>query len=312
MSGPNDSNDEAEILQDQQASNSASPFMSFTPKANNELNRKFTQKKQMPTMAEFMTEFEQERRPSPPIVHIDTSPVTIKRPASILSLESITSYDDDDNQIFSDTARLTLNASNMNGFHSNEDQFYESTINNTRVSFQQTRPISRLYEPAPIDPIQDKRDRERKKLLEFNTKIYVKKLLKSVRSVSRRVVDIHNKDNRIRAFDKDQKKLKVQQPQQDNQRQQQQQEDDADDYSDTANSIIEEEIIPMTRTSSNNHLLSPEPTTPNTPLPNYTTAQPSIKPVIEKLPIQLYGKSLKLFTPSNPFRLFLANILYWK
>lgn len=335
---PNLQNDNGEA-----SASSASPFMSFSPKPNVDVSRRYTQKRQPPSMAEFMTEFEQERRPSfvvrPPSVSSDHSVI------SNAEEDSMASYDDIEE--FSDTARLTVNASDMNGFHSNQgsnsnrdqerhavamqpnddldpQQIYNTNVNSSRISFQQGRPMSRIYEPALIDPEVDQRNRRLHKLLHVDRRAFAKNVSRAIRRLSKRVVNVHNNynpDNSTTA--------QPQQPHPQDPRPQQSpltpsadQEQHAlmskkarynEDGGESDSSSDINEVIPMTRTSSNNLKPTTHTTTMSpSPLHSGSSSSSSIHQKDTKHTIQLAGNSLRLLSPTNPFRLFFARILYYK
>ncbi|CEP08594.1 hypothetical protein [Parasitella parasitica] len=314
-------------------SNTTSPFMSFSPKQNVDVSRRYTQKRQPPTMAEFMTEFEQEMRPP-----FTVKPPSIKSSNSILSNAdevSMASYEDIEN--FSDTARLTINASDMDGFQGNQgsgssrdqnrlsvavdddpdsQQIYNTSINSSRISFQQGRPISRMYEPAPIDPKVDQRNRILEKLFYFDKKACARRASRAIRRLSKRVVNVHNDYNPDTLAAQPQHPPQPQRPNQQQNtlidqeqntfmhKKSRQNEDDSD--SDASSDV--NEVIPMTRTSSN----SKAPIL-NTKSSSFTSQSgSSIHQKDTKHNIQLVGNSLRLLSPTNPLRLFFASILYCK
>ncbi|KAI9485974.1 MAG: Ion transport protein-domain-containing protein [Benjaminiella poitrasii] len=306
----NDSKSDQNVQDDQDEELSAS-FMSFAPKSALTINRRYTQKKQPPTMTEFITEFEQERRPSPPVEEHN---------GSITSAESEILYDD--NQDFSDTAHLTVNASPVTGYQEEssrrrhltdveEDSQEESS--NTRASFQQKRPVSnRFYEPAYIDPEVDQK--HRKKIIYFDTKACINTVLKSIKRISRRVVNIHNvheNDDLIFEIHRQQQETN-QHPNSQNNEQLSlinkitQHEEEDGNKSETSSYI--NEIIPMTPTTSSKSLSSSQQNTQS----SYHTNTTSLQQQSSKTFINLSGKSLKLFSPTNSFRLFFAKILCWK
>lgn len=321
---PSNQMNENEFFQDPQIEDlvgqrsSSSPFISFSPKTNPDLNRRYTQKKPPPTVTEFMTEFEQERRHIPP-----TSPV-VERNDLILSEDS-----DDEHEDFSDTARLTLNASNMSGFanksgssndhlrpptvfEDNDDNPRHSydTSNHSRVSFQQGRPNSRVYEPAYIAPEVDQRKRRLNKIKNIEPSIYTRAMSRAIRRVSKRVVNVHNSNTNIDTFPP-QHQPHQNTPQVDNNEQhslinRSNNHDSPDEnYDDSSSSI--EDVVLMARTSSNQPL-----NTSNHVLPAHTST-PYTNPINDKKQvIELTGKTLKIFSPTNRLRLFFARFLCWK
>lgn len=341
MNNDEDSNQQNENEGAALPSSHASPFMSFSPKPDVDVSRRFTQKRQPPSMAEFMTEFEQERRPS-----------FVVRPPSVSSNHSVTSDIDqdsmasyDDIEEFSDTARLTVNASDMNGFHSNQggnsnrdqerhtvalqlnddldsQQIYNTNVNSSRISFQQGRPMSRIYEPALIDPEVDQRNRKLHKLLHVDRRAFAKDVSRAIRRLSKRVVNVHNN------YNPENSTAQPQQPHPHDPRPQQSpltpstdQEQHTlmnkkaryngdGDESDSSSDI--NEAIPMTRTSSNDLKPSTNTTTPTSPLHSSNSSSNNIHQKDTKHNIQLAGNSLRLLSPTNPLRLFFAKILYYK
>lgn len=334
----NDSEDHNQQNENEEGSPSspASPFMSFSPKPNVDVSRRYTQKRQPPTMAEFMTEFEQERRPS----------FTVKSPSvssnhSIISdaeEDSMASYEDIEE--FSDTARLTINASDMNGFDGNQgsssnrdqnrlsvtmetsddldsQQIFNTNVNSSRISFQQGRPISRVYEPALINPEVDQRNRKLNKILHFDKRACARNISRAIRRLSKRIVNVHNN------YNPDDLTAQPQQSHLPHQNQQQSPLADQEhhglmnkrarhneDGGESDTSSVINETIPMTRTSSNN--INPS----NKPILNTTASSAShgssINQKDTKHNIQLAGNSLRLLSPTNPFRLFFARIMYYK
>jgi hypothetical protein len=314
-SSPSKPMNENELFQQDDLGNrsSSSPFMSFTPKTNPDLSRRYTQKKPPPTATEFMTEFEQERRHIPP----PESPVLDQNDE--ISEDSIAS--DDDNQDFSDTARLTLNASTMTGFESNkvgsssdhlrpildEERLSYDANNASRVSFQQGRPSSRIYQPAYIDPEEDQRKRKLDKIKDIDPKVYTGAISRAIRRVSRRVVNVHNSSTNI---DSPAPQLHHQSQQNASRTDERlslmnksKTYDETTEDSDT--SSITEDVVPTTSTASN-HLGE----TSNQALPTNTSIPYADKD--KKKFIQLSGRSLKIFPPTSPIRLFFARILCWK
>lgn len=266
---------EHDVQQDDQEQGSS--FMSFTPKVKvntSDIQRRYTQKKQPLSMDAFITEFEQERSPTPLIIE-----------------DSMISFDDE-NQDFSDTARLTVNASPMSGFHRNKVQQDDYK---PKPSFQQQR-ASNVYEPALIDPEVDQRTRRINKVIHFDKKAALKRTSRAIRRLSKRVINVHNNNSDS-----------LIQPTQQQQAQPHrttilQQQNVQGHDSDTLPLINQD--IPMKQT-----FLS----APSNPTLSHSTSyyiNPEQKDTKEF--IQLSGYSLKLLSPTNPLRMFLASILCWK
>lgn len=325
-SSPSKQMNDNELFQDPQTKDlgrrsSSSPFMSFTPKANPDLSRRYTQKKPPPpTITEFMTEFEQETRhiPTPP-------PIVLERTDSITSQESVAS--DDENQDFSDTARLTLNASSMGGFDSNKTgssnsdhhlgpptvfdnhHLYNATGNSSRLSFQQSRPSSRIYHPAYIGPEEDQRKRRLDKIKNIDPKIYIRAMSRAIRRVSKRVVNVHNSNTNIGSLSLQPHHQPAEQnaPRTDNsERLSLMNKSKSYDGEDSDTSSSPEEGALMTRTSSNHLVDTSDQLLPSNASTSYTDSQD------KKQFIELSGRSLKIFSSTSPFRLFFARILCWK
>lgn len=339
---PNQQNEHGEASSS--SPSSASPFMSFSPKPNVDVSRRYTQKRQPPSMAEFMTEFEQERRPSfvvrPPSISSNPSHAEEEEQDSMASYEDI--------EEFSDTARLTVNASDMNGFHSNQgsnsnrdqerhavptrpdddldpQQIYNTNVNSSRISFQQGRPMSRIYEPALIDPEVDQRNRKLHKLLHVDRRAFAKNVSRAIQRLSKRVVNVHNDYNPENSSGSTTTTAQPQQPHPQDPRPQQSpmttpsidQEQHAlmnkktrynEDGGESDSSLDINEVIPMTRTSSNN--LKPTTHTTMSPSTLHSGSSSSIHQKDTRHTIQLAGNSLRILSPTNPFRLFFARILY--
>ncbi|OBZ90459.1 Calcium-channel protein cch1 [Choanephora cucurbitarum] len=294
---------------------SSTPFMSFTPKTLPDLNRRQTQKRNPPSMIEFMTEFEQERRVSPPSSPLPI-PVPLERYESQFTVDSRPSFDD--NEDFSDTAGLTANASAMPGRRSNSpdnnsllqpdaaiDNMYNSNtlfstnVASSRLSFQ-SRPGSRLYEPAHIDARLDQKHRKIASFFTFDKQALFHAFSRSLRQSSRRVVDIHNLNSDTfldiqlaesrpnQTIENEQTTLLGKKAQYTK---------DATGRSDVT------EAIPLTRTFSNSSARNTASSIP----PNPKTQIKETKHIIE-----LNGNSLRMLSPSHPLRLFFAKILCWK
>lgn len=261
---------EHDVQQDDQ--DQGSSFMSFTPKAKvntPDIQRRYTQKKEPLNMDAFITEFEQERSPTPLIIE-----------DSLVSL-------DDDNQDFSDTARLTVNASSVSGFQQNKVQQdgYKS-----RPSSQQHR-ASHVYEPASIDPEVDQRTRRINKLIHFDKKAALRKISRAIRRLSKRVINVHNNNSDSLIQPEQQAQPRTTTPPQ-------QQEQDPDTFP-----LINQEIP----------IKSPFLSKQLNPALSHSTLyylNPEKKDAKEY--IHLSGYSMKLISPTNPFRVYLANILCWK
>ncbi|KAG2214396.1 hypothetical protein INT47_000952 [Mucor saturninus] len=245
--------------------------MSFAPKVKvntSDIQRRYTQKKQPLSMDAFITEFEQERSPTPLIIE-DSSMVSF----------------DDENQDFSDTARLTVNASSVSGFHQNKVQQDDTS----RPSSQQHR-ASHVYEPALIDPEVDQRTRKINKFIHFDKRAALKRTSRAIRRLSKRVINVHNNNS-------DSYIQPQQQAQPHTTALPQQNGPDSDTFP-----LIHQGIHNKPyHMSKPNHLLA-------------HAASYYINPEKKdtKEYIHLSGYSLKLLSPTNPFRILLADILCWK
>lgn len=270
------SNDQTDLQDDEQEA-----FMSFTPKTT-DIQRRYTQKKPV-RIDDFITKFEQERSPPLPT----TPPIIIQ--------DSLIEDEFDD---FSDTARLTVNASSVSGFSRNK----QPSDHRSSVQYQRT---SKLYEPAIIDPEIDQRTRRLNKVIHFDKSAVIRKLSRSIRRVSKRVINVHNNNNDS-----------ISQPKQQQQHQQQQQQqhrttvsEQPNDHDSDTSSFINE-VIPLSKPISSNN---PPPDSPqNTTLSHSTSYYVNPEQKDTKEYIVLSGDSLKLLSPANPFRMCLANILCWK
>lgn len=275
-------------------------FMSFTPKKNSVINtdiqRRYTQKKQPPNASEFMSEFEQET----------TKPLT--RQDSQNSYMSMVSYDDEpENESFSDTARLTANASSQSGFTRHKSTLKvinddEEDYRPNRASFQSDRKRnSKLYEPAFIDPAIDERNRRLKRIIHYDKKSALKRISRAIRRTSKRVINVH--DNNNDSFLPQPQSAKSTHQYSRNHTEQQ-----VVDYeSDTSSSLAINEVIPMNPASTNS---SKKSDTKAIPISNVYYLNPQNNDTKEYL--YLKGKSLKLFSSTNPIRLFFAKTLCLK
>ncbi|KAI7905468.1 Ion transport protein-domain-containing protein [Cokeromyces recurvatus] len=323
-----DSKDDQNLQQKDQGEELSNSFMTFAPKSSVSINRRYTQKKQPPNVTEFMTEFEQERRSSPPRSPIEEDDDSITNVKSNMMLY-------DDAQDFSDTARLTINASSISGFYNQEEssnsQHYtidKPTTNqnkfnpihtkehNARISFQHGRPVSKMYEPAYIDPELEQKSSRRKmsQFIYFDKKVYIESISKTIRQVSRRVVNVHNihenHDFSLQIYRKDLINKNSEQLSLMKNVTAQHNEEDGNE-SDTSSHV--NEIIPMTLTSSNIHCNTTSISQQNITAASTTTDYTNIAFQQEnKRFTKLSGKSLKLFSPTNSFRLLFAKILFWK
>lgn len=248
-------------------------FMSFTPKVKvntGDIQRRYTQKKQPMSMDAFITEFEQERSPTPLIIE----------DSSVISF-------DDENQDFSDTARLTVNASSVSGFNQNKVQHDDES----RPSSQHQR-ISHVYEPALIDPEVDQRARRINKIIYFDKRAALKRTSRAIRRLSKRVINVHNNNSDS-----------LIQPQQQSQPHttalpQQQNEQDSDTFP-----LINQGV-------HNKPYYTSKPQQPSLAQAASYYINPEKKDAKEY--IHLSGYSLKLLSPTNPVRIFLANMVCWK
>lgn len=302
----------SDIPQDPQQEQQA--FMSFTPKinvVNTDIQRRYTQKKPPPNSDDFMTEFEQHS--TKPLVREDSQ-----------SSKSIISYDEDQEiEDFSDTARLTVNASSVSGFNQNNarskstlrvnrDDDNEEDYRPSRASFQYDRARnSKLYEPAIIDPEIDRKTRRLNRIIHYDKRSAVRRVSRAIRRLSKRVMNVH--DNSSDSF-----LLQPQPAHLPYSRNTTTPVEHVDYDSDTSSSPIIDEVIPMKQSISNSSksLYTNDITSSN--IENTTTTTNSTLYYINpekkdtKEYIQLKGYSLKLFSPTNPFRALLARILCFK
>ncbi|GAA5800750.1 hypothetical protein HPULCUR_006186 [Helicostylum pulchrum] len=275
------SNDQTGLQDDEQEA-----FMSFTPKTT-DIQRRYTQKKPV-RIDDFITNFEQERSPSLPT----TPSIIIQDNNNLIEDE----FDD-----FSDTARLTVNASSVSGFSRNKQH---PSDHRSSIQYQRT---SKLYEPAIIDPEIDQRTRRLNKVIHFDKSAVIRKLSRSIRRVSKRVINVHNNNSDS-----------ISQPKQQQNIQQQQHrttvsEQPNDHDSDTSSFI--NEVIPLSKPISSNNPPPPPPppdSPQNTTLLHSTSYYVNPEQKDTKEYIVLSGDSLKLLSPANPFRMCLANMLCWK
>ena len=286
-------------------------FMSFTPKvkrASTNVQRRYTQKKQPPNINTFMSEFEQESRPPIP---------TITREDSINSSKSLNSYGETEEiEDFSDTARLTANASSMSGFHDNRIHLNvnqeEEDYRPHRASFASDRKKSIAYEPAFIDPKLDERKRRLNRIIHYDKRSALEKFSRVIRRISKRVMNVH--DNNSDSISPQPQSAHYTRAMQNSSTTEQAMDPDLD-----TSSLVTNESIPMQQSISNKSSTANGSFTPYSVASNTTTS--SIKPTLyyinpdhkdTKEYIQLRGNSLKLFSPTNPLRTFLANIICLK
>jgi hypothetical protein len=257
-------------------------------RTSTKLSRRYTQKKP-PSMAEFMTEFEQERRPSPP--------PTPALPTISAEEASMISFDESEN--FSDTARLTMNASAMSGFGSV----------NLPTSPSPSPPVPlptspKLYQPASIDPEIDRKKVH--KLLAYDRKAFIQDTLNTIRSVAGRVVNLHQKrfDPNASSETDQNRQQQLQERRQEKIQRQTTREDDQDSDS----SSVVDESIPMTSTASDYSVKTHQASAVSHTMP----ASNSI--VIPSSPdtSRLYGYSFNVFSPQNSLRVFLYKMFCWK
>lgn len=222
---------------------------------NTRLSRRYTQRKPLPSVTEFMTEFEQERRPSPP-------------PTPLPQEEEEITFED---EVFSDTARLTVNASSVSGFKHPLDVSPE---------------LPAIYKPASVDPEIDRKKINR--LIQYDRHKFFRDLVKAVRGVAERVVNLHQYAVDHKAVIDENKELQER-------RQEQWQKYSEEDQESDASSVVDENI-PMKRTAT---------------ISNPDQVKDDSTSDVESFSY-LSGNSLKLFSPQNPFRVFLHHALCWK
>jgi hypothetical protein len=331
---------------DQDQQDDQQDFMSFAPKQKHTSHidipqRRYTQRKPPPNMNDFITEFEQEKSPETDLPKLERSNSIVVLANNIEDddhVDMISFGDEENNQDFSDTARLTVNASSQSGFYQNrvkpvveeeEEEIYKPRHSN---QLKQQQRHSRLYEPAQIDPEIDQRTRKLNKIIHFDKREALRQLSKTIRKLSKRVINLHDNNN-----DSSNNNPQPQQHQPTDQQQQAQSLNiqntvtENDIESDTSSLIINE-AIPMKQTFSNNstkllindidttHIINKStpaasilPTTTATPNSAATTTHyvnPEKNDTREQ--VLLSGYSLKLLSPTNLLRRFLANILCWK
>ncbi|KAG1501400.1 hypothetical protein G6F47_004900 [Rhizopus delemar] len=240
-------------------------------------------------MAEFMTEFEQERRPSPP--------PTPALPTISAEEASMISFDEPEN--FSDTARLTMNASAMSGFGS---------VNlSTSPSPSPSVPLPtspKLYQPASIDPEIDRKKVH--KLLTYDRKAFIRDTLNTVRSVAGRVVNLHQKriDPNASSETDQNRQQQLQERRQEKIQRQTTREDDQDSDS----SSVVDESIPMTSTASDYSIKTDQASTVSHTTPTNSSIMIPSSPDTSRL----YGYSFNVFSPQNSLRVFLYKMFCWK
>lgn len=226
-------------------------------RTNTKLSRRYTQKKKTPSMMEFMTEFEQERRPSPP-----PTPGLPTMDVPEEEEEETVSFDEPEN--FSDTARLTMHASAVSGYGDSP----------------------RLYKPASIDPELD-RQKQHRYLTRDDIRMGLNVIMDTLRGVAKRVVNLNQQrfDPTARPETEQNRRDELEE----RRRERKRPEEDQD--SDSSSAI--DESIPATSNvindESNTHKLIP--TTHNN---------------------DLYGYSLKIFSPQNSFRVSLYRMFCWR
>ncbi|KAG1470308.1 hypothetical protein G6F56_002758 [Rhizopus delemar] len=226
-------------------------------RTNTKLSRRYTQKKKTPSMMEFMTEFEQERRPSPP-----PTPGLPTMDVPEEEEEETVSFDEPEN--FSDTARLTMHASAVSGYGDSP----------------------RLYKPASIDPELD-RQKQHRYLTRDDIRMGLNVIMDTLRGVAKRVVNLNQQrfDPTARPETEQNRRDELEE----RRRERKRPEEDQD--SDSSSAI--DESIPATSNvindESNTHRLIP--TTHNN---------------------DLYGYSLKIFSPQNSFRVSLYRMFCWR
>ncbi|KAI8991980.1 Ion transport protein-domain-containing protein [Mycotypha africana] len=295
----NESN-ESDDLQLRVEDDSSSPsFMTFTPKLSHSLSRRYTQKKQPVNATEFMNSFDQQKLNS-----TLSNKHTGRSSISIMSYETLSSTEDADD--VTDTARLTLNASALDGRNNKKtkriskthrydsEELYNGSF---RLSVQQERPVSRFYEPAYIDMKADQRNKNLQEIISKTTKEYLNAAISIIQKTSKRVINLHDISN--------------QQCQQ---------------LHSTANVVRlhdnnlnkSTEKLTYRDSRSANKDVAIQQTVPVRNLPRLDSALcvPSMSQsaTVDSIDseTELYGHSLKIFSPTNTFRLFLFNILRWR
>jgi hypothetical protein len=247
-------------------------------------------------MAEFSTEFEYARRPSIPEEEEAPMKKTTSQSDSVGSADRVSlkdslqdgpeSFEDID---FSDTARLTENVSAPSGFENYNQEHRHSQPN-----------LPQPFEPAPISPKVDQRNRRLSNIAQFGRKDSVRIVSKAIRRMSRRVVNVQNNDNF--ANQPPHLPLRLGHPDMDEHVDQTKKHG----YASTENDSIDE-AIPMTPTTS-----KADNNVPNSSRHNNIPTD-NINSIHSKdHKIQLAGNSLRYLSPNNPLRRAIAKLLCWR
>lgn len=310
-------------------------FMSFSTKhtsvqPSDKIQRRYTQKKPPPNINDFINEFEQGKS-------VDSTPV-IKRSNSIQILpnnkDDMISFDNNleiqqqeeeeeegEEQDFSDTARLTVNASTQSGFYQNRPRYQQDEEEEIYKPRQQPKRKSKLYEPALIDPEIDQRTRKLNKLIHFDKDQITQQFSRTIRKLSKRVINLHDNNN----VSSSQPQQQLEKVDQDGVAQSHNKTIQNDIESDTYSSLVINEAIPMKQTYSNKDTTYPYTTTASSSrIPpsiiatmhsnedNHTPfyINPEKKDIKEY--VHLHGYSLKILSPTNPLRKLLTKLLCFK